>query len=112
MSDAVPRPLSRWLAIGRYALLGGFVLMEPPLGAGGAVDAAKPVTQWTRVSAHDSQTACDTARTARIADAEDDLGEDAEADQGGSKLGGAFRARMAARCVADAELVAPAAGAK
>jgi hypothetical protein len=89
------------------ALLGGFVLMEPPVGTGGAPDTAKSVVEWKRVSAHDSKSACESARTARIADAEADLGDTAESDRDGTPLSGAQQARMAARCVPDTTLDAP-----
>lgn len=101
------RRLGHLARVARIGLLGGFVLMEPPLDGKGGPDAARPVAQWTRVSAHDSRAACDDARTARIADAEDDLGEPLDGEAGGGPLGAALRARQAARCVDDATLVPP-----
>jgi len=86
-------------------LLGGFILVEPPVASNAngnyAADTARPVTEWTFVSAFDSQAKCDDRRTSRLANAESDLGVSAETDLAGSKLGAVWDARRASRCVAD-----------
>ena len=85
------------------AVLGGFVLLEPPIvaGTGGtwSADITRPVHQWTFVSAFDSSNACDDKRAGRLADAAADLGVDAESDKPGTKLGAVFDARRRSRCV-------------
>lgn len=89
------------------AVLGGFVLLEPPIAADPAgkwsADTARPTHQWTFVSAFDTATACDAKRTARFANAAADLGVDAESDSPGTKLGAVFDARRRSRCVADTD---------
>ena len=86
-------------------LLGGFVLLEPPIVSDSAgkwsADTARPIHQWTFVSAFDAASACDDKRTGRLANAASDLGVDAESDQPGTKLGAVFDARRQSRCVAD-----------
>ena len=94
--------------VGAAILLGGFILVEPPVkpDAGGKswmVDSGRPVTAWTKIDAYDTKAACDDARTGRIAGAPEDLGEDAEKAETGSKLGAAWNARLGSRCVADTE---------
>jgi hypothetical protein len=100
--------------VGAAILLGGFILVEPPVkaaadGKSWQVDAGAPVPKWTKIDAYDSQSACEDKRTDRIADAPDDLGEDAEKAETGSKLGAAFNARIGSKCVADTEFFPPAA---
>lgn len=100
--------------VGAAILLGGFILVEPPVksaadGKSWAVNASAPIPTWTKIDAFDSQSACDTKRTDRIADAQDDLGEDAEKAETGSKLGAAFNARLGSKCVADTDFFPPAA---
>jgi hypothetical protein len=89
------------------AVLGGFVLLEPPIGsdAGGkwAADTARPVHQWTFVTAVDTAAKCDAKRVDRLADAESDLGVDAESLTPGSKMAAVFDARRKSRCVADGD---------
>ncbi len=86
-------------------LLGGFVLVEPPIVSDSSgtwsADTSRPVHQWAFVSAFDVATACDAKRTARLANAAADLGVDAESDRAGTKLGAVFDARRRSRCVAD-----------
>jgi hypothetical protein len=86
-------------------LLGGFVLLEPPVvsdpSGKWSADTARPIHQWTFVSAFDVVTKCDQKRTDRLANAASDLGVDAESDRPGSKLGAVFDARRQSRCVAD-----------
>jgi hypothetical protein len=86
-------------------LLGGFILAEPPVASDAngkyRADTARPVPQWTFVSAFDSQSKCEEKRTARVVNGESDLGVSAETDQAGSKLGAVWDARRASRCVAD-----------
>jgi hypothetical protein len=88
-------------------LLGGFVLLEPPiasdLGGKWSADVARPLHQWSFVSAFDVSAKCDAKRSARLADAADDLGVDAESDQPGTKLGALFDARRKSRCVPDTQ---------
>jgi len=97
-------------------LLGGFVLVEPPIVADSsgkwAADTGRPVHQWTFVSAFDAATACDDKRAARLANAAGDLGVDAESDRPGTKLGAVFDARRRSRCVADTEFFAAPAASK
>jgi hypothetical protein len=92
-------------------LLGGFVLLEPPIASDSAgkwsADIARPLHQWTFVSAYDTATACDAKRTARLANAAGDLGVDAESDQPGTKLGAIFDARRQSRCVVDTAFFVP-----
>ncbi len=87
------------------ALLGGFVLLEPPIVSNTAgtwsVDTARPIHQWTFVSAFDVVTKCDQKRSDRLANAASDMGVDAESDTPGTKLGAVFDARRQSRCVAD-----------
>jgi hypothetical protein len=89
------------------AVLGGFVLLEPPIGAdaGGkwSADTGRPVHQWTFVTATDTAAKCDDKRTDRLANAESDLGVDAESLSPGTKLAAVFDARRRSRCVADGE---------
>ena len=86
-------------------VLAGFVLLEPPVVSDSSgkwsADTTRPVHQWTFVSAFDVATACDTKRSARLANAADDLGVDAEGDSPGTKLGAVFDARRRSRCVPD-----------
>lgn len=88
-------------------LLGGFVLLEPPIASDSSgkwsADTTKPLHQWSFVSAFDAAPACDTKRTDRQANLAGDLGVDAESDQPGTKLGAVFDARRRSRCVADTE---------
>lgn len=88
-------------------LLGGFVLLEPPIASDSSgkwsADTARPIHQWTFVSAFDAASGCDTKRTDRQANAAADLGVDAESDQPGTKLGAVLDARRRSRCVADTE---------
>ncbi|HEV7731455.1 MAG TPA: hypothetical protein VGR62_04795 [Candidatus Binatia bacterium] len=101
--------------VGAAILLGGFILIEPPMktaadGRSWMVDDGQPVTAWTKIDAYDTKAACDDKRTDRIADAPDDLGEDAEQAEAGSKIGAAFNARLKSKCVADTDFFpAPAA---
>ncbi len=100
---------ARWGHLGAGILLGGFILVEPPVSmdASTSMWAAKgsaPVKEWTHVSAYDTADACQQGRDDRIADAPDDLGESAERDKPGSKLGAAWDARIKSRCVPDSEL--------
>jgi hypothetical protein len=96
------------------AVLGGFVLLEPPIAADGdgkwSADTGRPVHQWTFVTATDTAAKCDQKRSDRLANAEADLGVDAESLAPGSKLGAVFDARRRSRCVADAEYFATPAG--
>jgi hypothetical protein len=89
------------------ALLGGFVLLEPPIASDSSgkwsADTTKPLHQWTFVSAFDAATACDSKRSDRLANAAGDLGVDAESDQPGTKLGAVFDARRRSRCVPDTQ---------
>jgi hypothetical protein len=85
-------------------LLGGFILVEPPVAhnsTGYLADTKHVITGWTFVSAFDSQAKCDDRRAARLANAESDLGVSAETDLAGSKLGAVWDARRASRCVPD-----------
>jgi hypothetical protein len=88
-------------------LLGGFVLLEPPVvsdsSGSWSANTTSPIRQWTFVSAFDVATKCDERRTARLANAADDLGVDAESDRPGTKLGAVFDARRRSRCVPDTE---------
>jgi hypothetical protein len=88
-------------------LLGGFVLLEPPIASDQSgkwsADVARPMHQWSFVSAFDVATKCDEKRSARLANAAGDLGVDAESDQPGTKLGALFDARRQSRCVPDTE---------
>jgi hypothetical protein len=88
-------------------LLGGFVLLEPPiakdLSGKYAADVNRPLHQWSFVSAFDVAAKCDEKRSARLANAAGDLGVDAESDQPGTKLGAIFDARRQSRCVPDAQ---------
>jgi hypothetical protein len=92
------------------ALLGGFVLVEPPIAvdAGGtwSADTGRPVHQWTFVTATDAAAKCDQKRSDRLANAEADLGVDAESLSPGSKLSAVFDARRRSRCVVDNEYFA------
>ncbi len=94
----------------RGVVLGGFVLLEPPIVAdsGGkwSADTGRAIHQWTFVSAFDAASACDDKRTARQANAAADLGVDAESDRPGTKLGAVFDARRRSRCVADTQFFA------
>jgi len=98
------RQAGNWLTA---VLLGGFVLVEPPVVADPSgkwsADTTRPVHQWTFVSAFDVITKCDEKRTTRLANAAGDLGVDAESDKPGTKLGAVFDARRRSRCVADTE---------
>ena len=86
-------------------LLSGFVLLEPPITSDSSgkwsADTARPLHQWTFVSAFDVATSCDEKRTARLANAAADMGVDAESDRVGTKLGAVFDARRRSRCVPD-----------
>jgi hypothetical protein len=88
-------------------LLGGFVLLEPPIASDlsgkWTADVARPMHQWTFVSAFDVAAKCDAKRAARLANAANDLGVDAESDQPGTKLGALFDARRNSRCVPDTQ---------
>ena len=94
-------PLSRLLPAG--ILLGGFLLVEPPV-VDEKVDKSAPLSKWTHISNYDSQKACDEARAQRIADDETSLGVMAEEDEKGGALVAGNEARMASRCVSDAEI--------
>jgi hypothetical protein len=87
--------------------LGGFVLLEPPIaqnqGGKWSADTARPIHQWSFVSAFDVGAKCDEKRSARLANAAGDLGVDAESDQPGTKLGAIFDARRQSRCVPDTQ---------
>jgi hypothetical protein len=97
-------------------LLGGFVLVEPPVARDSKgdylADTKHVITGWTFVSAFDSQAKCDDRRTARIANAESDLGVSAETDLAGSKLGAVWDSRRASRCVPDTDFFPEKAGKK
>jgi hypothetical protein len=83
-------------------LLGGFLLVEPPV-VDEKVDTSAPLSKWTHISNYDSQKACDEARAARIADDQTSLGAMAEEDMQGGALVRGNEARMASKCVSDAE---------
>ena len=97
-------------------LLGGFILVEPPVARDSngnyLADTKHVITGWTFVSAFDSQAKCEDRRTARIANAESDLGVSAETDQTGSKLGAVWDSRRASRCVPDTDFFPEKAGKK
>jgi hypothetical protein len=93
--------LSRLLPAGM--LLGGFLLVEPPV-VDKKVDTSAPLSKWTHISNFDSQKACDEARAARIAADETSLGAMAEEDNDGGPLVTGNEARMASKCVSDAEV--------
>jgi hypothetical protein len=88
-------------------LLGGFVLLEPPIASDlsgkWTADVGRPLHQWSFVSAFDVGAKCDAKRSARLANAADDLGVDAESDKPGTKLGALFDARRQSRCVPDTQ---------
>jgi hypothetical protein len=92
-------------------LLGGWVLLEAPLGhdtdRGSFPDVGRPLAQWQKVSEFDTKQACDQARIDRVSDAEATLGTDAEANKAGSPITAAWQARKAARCVTAAEVYPP-----
>lgn len=96
------------------AVFGGFVLLEPPIAATGgstwSADTSRPVHQWTFVTATDTTAKCDQKRSDRLANAESDLGVDAESLSPGSKLAAVFDARRRSRCVADGDYYATPAG--
>ena len=96
------------------ALLGGFVLVEPPVGTGTggtwSADTSRPVHAWTFVTATDTSAKCDQKRADRLANAESDLGVDAESLSPGTKLAAVFDARRRSRCVADGDYFATPAG--
>ena len=88
-------------------LLGGFVLLEPPIASDlsgkWSADVGRPIHQWSFVSAFDAAARCDEKRNARLANVAADLGVDAESDQPGTKLGALFDARRKSRCVPDTQ---------
>ena len=67
-------------------------------------------TQWTFVTATDTSAKCDQKRADRLANAESDLGVDAESLSPGTKLAAVFDARRRSRCVADGDYFAAPAG--
>jgi hypothetical protein len=98
--------------VGAAILLGGFILVEPPLktaadGRSWLIDSDAPIPKWTKINAFDTKAACDDEKTDRIAEAPDDLGEEAEHAETGSKLGAAFNARLGSKCVADTDFFPP-----
>lgn len=98
--------------VGAAILLGGFILVEPPLktapdGKSWSVQSDAPIPKWNKIGAYDSKDACENEKTDRIAEAPDDLGEEAEHAETGSKLGAAFNARLSSKCVADTEFFPP-----
>jgi hypothetical protein len=98
--------------VGAAILLGGFILVEPPMktaadGRSWSIDTDAPTPKWSKVDAYDTKKACEDDKTDRIAEAPDDLGEEAEHAETGSKLGAAYNARLGAKCVADTEFFPP-----
>lgn len=93
--------LSRLIPAGM--LLGGFLLVEPPV-VDKKVDQTAPLSKWTHISNFDSQKECDQALADRVADDETSLGTAAEQDNKGGPLVTGNEARMASKCVSDAEV--------
>jgi hypothetical protein len=93
--------LSRLIPAG--LLLGGFLLIEPPV-VHQKVDKSAPLSKWTHISNFDDHQSCQDALDARVANSDTGLGVMAEEDGRNGSLTAADEARMASRCVKDTEV--------